>query len=440
MRTTKPKIKPLGMNARNLNYIRPLNSKRAIKIADNKLLSKKILSKAGLPTLQTYGVIRNRKEFDSFDWGALPPSFVVKPNRGLTGAGVLIVYGRKKKASNVWVQADRAPITVEDLRNHIFNILDGNYSLTSLPDAAIIEERLKLIKTFKPYTYRGVPDIRIIVFNHIPIMAELRIPTKESSGKSNLHLGGIGVGIDLGTGTTTAAIHHNKLIERLPEKKLSLSGIKVPHWQELLELAVECQTTSRVGYMGADIALDRDRGPVVVELNARPGLSIQIANLSSLDERLKRVAGLKIKTAKRGIKIAQDLFGGEIETELEEISGKKVIGINEPIEIVDSGGTKHQTWAKIDTGAYRTTLCSSLAEKYNLIKIIRHKKVRGALGAEERPMIDFSFFLDKRLVTTEAFIANRQEMKYDIIVGRRDLKRFLVDPAKNVFMKSQKKL
>jgi len=43
--------------------------------------------------------------------------------------------------------------------------------------------------------------------------------------------------------------------------------------------------------------------------------------------------------------------------------------------------------------------------------------------------------MDKRLVSTEAFMADRSEMKYDIIIGRRDLKRFLVDPAKNVFMR-----
>lgn len=434
------KIKILGMNARNLNYIRPFNKKGAIKIADNKLLTKKVLSKAGLPALQTYGVIKTRKEFDEFNWEELPPSFVVKPNRGMGGSGVLIVYGRRKKSPQTWVQADRTPVTIKDLRSHIFNILDGNYSLTSLPDVAIIEERVKLHKTFKPYSYRGIPDVRIIVFNNIPVMAELRLPTRDSMGKSNLHLGGIGVGIDMSNGTTTTAIFRNKIIERLPEKKLPLSGIKISQWQEILELAIESQRASGVGYLGVDIALDRERGPVIVELNARPGLSIQLANLASLGERLERVAGLKIKSVKRGIRIAKDLFGGEIESELEEISGKKVIGINEPIEIMDSKGEKHQTTAKIDTGAYRTTICVSLAEEYGLTKkITRYKKARSALGIQERPIINLTFILDKRLVSTEAFIANRQEMKYDIIVGRKDLKRFLVNPAKKVKMKIKTK-
>jgi len=41
-------------------------------------------------------------------------------------------------------------------------------------------------------------------------MGELRLPTKDSSGKANLHLGGIGVGIDMGTGVTTTAIHKGR--------------------------------------------------------------------------------------------------------------------------------------------------------------------------------------------------------------------------------------
>ena len=53
--------------------------------------------------------------------------------------------------------------------------------------------------------------------------------------------------------------------------------------------------------MGADIAIDRDHGPVFLELNARPGLSIQIANLDGLLGRLQRVEGLKIKTAEKGV-------------------------------------------------------------------------------------------------------------------------------------------
>ena len=428
----------LGMNARILSYMRPSNSLRAIRIADNKLLAKKILKRNGLPVLQNYAVIKEIQELKEFDWNNLPNSFTLKPNRGLGGEGILIVYARKKRYPNPWVKADKKVITIHDLKTHILNILEGTYSMTSVPDVAFFEERIRLLKLFKPYCYRGIPDIRIIVYNSVPIMGELRLPTKGSSGKSNLHLGGVGVGIDMGTGVTTTAIQKNRVIEYVPNTRIPLRGIQIPDWEEILRLAILAQRVTKIGFLGIDIAIDREKGPVILELNTRPGLSIQIANLSPLNERLKRVKGLKVKTIIKGIKLAQDLFGGEVEDELEEISGRKVIGINELIEILDIDKKKHPTMAKVDTGAYRTTICSNLAKELGVDQAIGSKKVRGALGMEERSIVNFSFYMDKRLVITEAFIADRSEMKYDIIVGRKDLKRFLVDPAKNVFMKRPK--
>ena len=428
----------LGLNARNLTYLRPSNNLRAVRIADKKLTAKRILRKAGLPVPETFSIIRQIKDLRDFDWTALPPTFVLKPNQGLGGEGILIVYGRKKNTPHSWIKADRKQIDSRDLESHALNILEGTFSRTGLQDIAFFEERVKLLKLLKPYSYRGIPDIRIIVYNSVPIMAEMRLPTRESGGKANLHLGGIGVGIDMGTGVTTTAIHRDRLIEYSPETKLPLSGIQIPEWKEVLRMAIHAQQATKIGFLGVDIAIDREKGPIILELNARPGLSIQIANLSPLNERLKRVKGLKIKTANKAVSIAQDLFGGDVEEGLEEISGRKVIGINEPIEILDAEDNKYPTTTKVDTGAYRTTICKNLAEQLGIAnRIVGYKKVRGSLGAEERPIINLSFILDKRLVAAEVFIADRIEMKYDIIIGRRDLKRFLVDPAKNVFMRSQ---
>jgi len=430
----------LGMNARILTFMRPSNSLRAIRIADNKLVAKRILKKNGLPVAQTHSVIKDIHELRNFDWTSLPNTFTLKPNRGLGGGGILIVYARRKRYPYPWIKADRKIVGIKDLEGHILNILEGIYSLTNLPDIAFFEERIRLLKLFKPYSFRGIPDIRILVYNSVPIMAELRLPTEESGGKANLHLGGIGAGIDMGTGITTTAIQKDRIIEYVPGTRLPLRGIQIPEWKEILRLAIHAQQITRIGFLGIDIAIDREKGPVILELNTRPGLSIQIANMSPLDERLKRVKGLKVKTINKGVQIAQDLFGGEIEDELEEISGRKVIGINEPIDILDINKTKHPTMAKVDTGAYRTTICSSLAKELGVDQVIGQKKVRSTLGMEEREIISLSFYMDKRLVMSEAFIADRSEMKYDIIVGRRDLKRFLVDPAKNVFMRRPRTL
>lgn len=428
----------LGINSRNLSYIRPSNPQKSVQLADNKLKTKKILKQSGIPIASTFGIIRHHKDLENFDWSKLPDSFALKPNRGVGGEGILVVYGRKK--NNNWVKADKSEISIKDLQNHINNILDGNFSLFNIPDVAFFEERVRILKLFKPYSYRGIPDIRIIVYNKVPVMAMLRIPTKGSAGKANLHQGGIGAGIDLSSGvTTTAILGKKKIIEYVPETRLLISGIQIPYWTDILKLAVKAQIVSNLGYLGADIAIDREKGPVFFELNARPGLSIQIANMASLKDRLERIKGLKIKTIKRGVRIAQDLFGGEIEEEVEETTGKKIIGINEEVEIIDKQGLHHKIMAKIDTGAFRTTICQSLAEQFGIGKNIGYKEVRSALGTEQRSIIEFSFILDRYPVNTQAFVADREEMKYDMIIGRRDLKRFLVDPDKKVFMTQETK-
>ncbi|MCK4800163.1 ATP-grasp domain-containing protein, partial [Candidatus Parcubacteria bacterium] len=182
----------LGMNARNLSYIRPNNLQGAIHLANNKLRSKEVLFKAGVPVPKVYGIIRNRHELEVFKWSDLPKSFVLKPNCGGGGKGIKVIFGQKKDQS--WVSTEGGKMTIKDLRNHIMDIFEGFYSFSGTSDIAFFEERIQLLKTLKPYSYKGIPDIRVIVYNKVPVMAMLRLPTKESSGKANLHMGGIGLG------------------------------------------------------------------------------------------------------------------------------------------------------------------------------------------------------------------------------------------------------
>lgn len=446
----------LGINARNLLYIKPSLTKRAVRVLDNKLLTKRVLAKNGLPVPKTFATITSLRELTDFDWEKLPSSFALKPNRGLGGEGILIVFAKKRETvpnikrvgfmrfaltfgkkphEQAWIRADGRSVSTSELKEHILNTIDGAFSLGNAPDSAFFEERIKILKLFKNYSFRGIPDIRVIVYNSIPVMAELRLPTKESEGKANLHLGAVGVGIDMGSGITTFAVHHDQPVNYIPQTKYSPRGIKIPDWPEILELAVKAQRVARCNFLGADISIDRDRGPIILELNARPGLAIQLANIAPLKERLERVRGLRVESAKKGVKIARDLFGGTLEEELEGISGKKIIGAREEIVIYGASGERYATMAKIDTGAYRTAIASVVAEKLNLTNILKYKKVRGALGKDERPIIDITFELDKVKFRTEAFIVARDEMKHDVIVGRRDLKKFLVDPTKNILFK-----
>lgn len=451
------------MNARNLDFVRPFNRRRGMRIADQKLLCKRILSGVHLPVSPLIGKIRNREELENFDWNKLPNSFALKPNRGFGGEGILVVYARKKNRPDAWVKANGTIVTIEDLKTHIENILDGSFSLSNTPDIAFFEERLKLLKLFKPYAYKGIPDIRVIVFNRIPVMAMLRLPTKTSDGKANLQQGAIGVGIDMATGTTTTAIMgKGHIIEKVPGTGLPLSGIKIPYWKQILTMAVEAQSVSSLGFLGADIAIDRDRGPVILELNARPGLSIQLANFSGLKERLARVRGITIKTTERGVRLGRNLFGGEIEEEIEEISGRRVIGTVEKVKLIGKDGKEIEVEAKIDTGADSTSIDISLARELGfgeaidefqtrvgernvleeLSKEEREKlfsdipdladtvPVRSSHGISYRPMIRIDLVMDTFTIPAKASVIDRSRLEYKMIVGKKNLGKFLIDVSK----------
>jgi alpha-L-glutamate ligase-like protein len=457
----------LGMNSRNLEFVRPFNRRRAKRIADDKILSKKILKKNNIPVPELIAKITSRQELENFNWDSLPSSFALKPNRGFGGEGILVVYGKSKKHPGTWIKADGSLITIDDLKNHIGNIIEGSFSLSNIPDIAFFETRLQLLKLFKPYSFKGIPDIRVIVFNKVPVMAMLRLPTKSSGGKANLQQGAIGVGIDLASGVTTTAVQgKSKIIEYVPNARLLLSGLKIPYWKDILRLAVQAQVASGLGFLGADVAIDKEQGPVFLELNARPGLSIQIANLTGLKKRLERVSGLKIKTIEKGVRVGMDLFGGEVEEGLEEISGRKVISTVEKVKLVGKEGKEIEIEARIDTGAGISSVDKNLArelgfsdavalwENFHLDKVLTEKEISdlshnetwkelekhpdivgvaktfSAHGATYRIEIKIPVILDQAEIFSKLSISNREGLKYPVLIGRRDLKEFLIDVNK----------
>ncbi len=456
----------LGRNERYLKYIRPYNLSRSIKIADNKVLSKLILSKNNIPVPKKIKLIGSRSHLNSFDFDSLPKSFVIKPVRGVRGGGVEIFYNRDKQGR--WIRADRSRMSLNDLKSYIQDILDGKYSLFNQPDKVLIEERVRPHKNFKPYIYKGTPDIRIIVFNKIPIMSYIRLPTRESNGKANLDLGAIGAGIDMAVGkTTNAIIGKAKNIEFTPGTRLPLSGIKIPYWNKILRYAVETSKVTGLGLAAIDFLIDADKGPLIVELNARPGLSIQLANNDGLRWRLRKARGIKVKTIEQGIRLAKDLFGGEIEEEIETITGKQVIGLVEEITLIGKNDLKEIIKAKVDTGADSTSIDTQVAKLLgfeNLIDIPELKEleipekledrqdlekkltielcgkyedldevqfVRSSHGLTIRPYIRVKLQVDGLEFETKASIINRSHMSQPVILGKNSLHNFLIDPVKN---------
>ena len=464
----------LGMNSRNLEFIRPYNKRKAKEIADNKILSKKFLIKNEINVPKLIGKIKNYEDLKKFDWNKLPNSFVLKPNRGLGGEGIMVVYGKKKNGN--WVKANKEEVSLQDIKNHILNILEGSYSLSGVIDTAFFEERVKILKLFKPYSFRGIPDIRVIVFNNVPTMAMLRLPTRQSGGRANLHLGGICIGVDMSSGVTTTAITKNlttqkeHLIDYVEGTRHTLSGIKIPYWKEILRMSVKSQQITNIGFLGIDIMIDRERGPVVAELNSRPGLAIQIANLSPLKHRLNKVEGLKIKTVQKGVRIGQDLFGGDIEEDIEDITGKKMLGVYESVKLMHPALKNERiTKAKVDTGAFSTSISTDLAISLGYKEIInefeyylenknldipvkeaekkakelenklmkKYEFLEGATyvissnGISIRPKVRIIIEVAGKQIESEVNITKRKDLKCKVILGRKDLKQnFIVDPSK----------
>ena len=120
-------------------------------------------------------------------------------------------------------------------------------------------------------------------------MSMVRLPTRKSDGKANLHKGAIGAGVDIPTGLTLNAVWDNLVIAEHPDTGAPIRGTQIPGWDALLNLAAKCYEITGLGYQGVDIVLDRNKGPLLLELNARPGLNIQIANDAGLLPRLDLV-------------------------------------------------------------------------------------------------------------------------------------------------------
>ncbi len=413
----------LGMNARNFLYIRRYNSGAAKKIADDKLAMKNALIQNGIKTPNLFSIFYDRDSLKNYEWRDLPTrGFVIKPSRGYAGAGILPI---RKWEEEIGTTANGQTYTVKQLESHILDILEGAYSLKFLPDNAFIEERLHPHPFFKKLTGVGIPDIRVITFNCIPVMAMMRLSTAESNGKANLHQGAIGFGIDIRTGITTHAILYDQPISHIPNTKIKTRGIKIPNWEQVLLLAAKSQLITGLGYAGIDIVFDGKEGPMVLEVNARPGLSIQNANKASLRSRLERVENIITPTPERGVEIAKNLF---TETFSEKVAiSPKILTIVQEVTFLRNG-EPIKVKAKLDTGAFRTSIDRKFAELLD-IKILSEKVyVKSASGESYRPTAKTSFLLGGKKINTVVSIVDRSNLKYPLIIGHRDLKDFLIKP------------
>lgn len=282
----------LGLNRRNSQYIFRHNPIELSSLVDDKILTKRILSKKEIPVPTMIGSISSyfgintlARQLEGHN------EFVIKPSNGFGGEGVVIVQNRQGK--NFFEDVDGSTLDLKFLNNHVRDILSGVYSLSQQADAALIEERLHPHAGLSAMTYKGIPDIRILLLHGVPAMAMLRLSTQKSHGRANLHQGGIGVGINLVTGQTTHAFYSGELVSHHPDHGYLLVGQTLPHWREVLTIASKCYEAIPLGYMGADVVIDPVKGPMILELNLRPGLMIQMANQMGVKNILHHLDSLK---------------------------------------------------------------------------------------------------------------------------------------------------
>lgn len=419
----------LGLNSRGALFTGKYNSRKAKNIANSKIQTAKILKLNNISTPQIIHKFKKYDDINSFEWSNLPDKFAIKPSRGLGGEGIIVV--KKKLKSGKFLTTSREEKTIEDFKLQIIDILEGAYSMNSEPDVAFIQEYVGRHPAFRKLSFRGTPDIRIIVFNKIPVMAMLRLPTRDSGGRANLHQGALGLGIDLATGITTKAIQYNKQIVFKPDTNRKLNGIKIPFWNSILETAVRAQIASGLSYAGVDIVMHPEKGPMVIELNAQPGLSIQLANMEGLKKRLERIDELAVIDVDHGIKIAKSLFASKFVDRVKYGEDTAVVKAVEEVFLKDVKGNWHKFLAKIDTGAWSSAIDVTLAKKLGLLrknKIITSRRKLSSLGEEERPVIEVFLKLSGKRFKTNVTVADRKLLRYSVLIGRTDLQGFLVSP------------
>ncbi|WP_445928845.1 alpha-L-glutamate ligase-like protein [Marinimicrobium sp. C2-29] len=281
----------LGMNCRNRDFIGRYNERRLFPLVDDKLKTKLLTEEFGLASPALLFVVREQFAINRIEDSLKElDGFVVKPAKGSGGKGILVITGRR---GDRFIKSSGAEIDIDEIRRHMSNTLAGLYSLGGKPDVVIVEELIEFDNIFDGYSHEGVPDIRVVVFRGYPVMAMMRLATHASDGKANLHQGAVGVGLDIATGRCLKAVQFGQPIKLHPDTHKPLDKIQVADWRALMVLASQCYEMTGLGYMGADIVLDKSRGPQVLELNARPGLSIQVANGLGLLPRLRHIESIK---------------------------------------------------------------------------------------------------------------------------------------------------
>ena len=404
----------LGQNARNLKYIKWFNSKMAKKLADSKLQTKEFLRTKKIPVPETLAILKKHEEItdDLVAW--LKPPFVIKPNAGFWWKWIIVIDSLDSSWN--FVSNTKKVFTKNEIKIHLLSILDWFFSLSGSRDKVIIEKKIEINDEVQILGKYGLPDIRIIVFNMVPVMAMLRIPTEKSGWKANLHSGACASWIDIGSWKLTYITQHWKIIKSVPWI-WDIRWLVLPDWDKMLKMAVSVQKETGIWYLGCDIVMDDRDGPLLLEINIRPGLEVQIANLARLKDRLERVEWININSVEKWVRLWKDLFSWDIEGKIEKLSGKKVVGQREYITLFYND-KEYKYLTEIDT--------------WKNFSVINRTFLRDILKIDEKKLEDKKIRIKTDILWEEkniSFLIKDLE-SVNMILGLNSLKWFLIDPFK----------
>lgn len=430
----------LWNNARNLHYIKKRNPRKGIRLADNKLQTKQFLWERGIPFAETYAKLSTRKQLADFDFQQLQGRpFVIKPNHGSKGKGILIPklislpqqeknpadekpfwkrpinsFFRKKKtesSSAFWFELQGKFFSEGDLRRAMVDILDGKHSLT-VTDEIIIEEKLVPGAGFQEFCEFWLADLRIIVFNLVPVAAMIRVPTEKSGGKANLNAGGVGCGIDIGSGKIISMLYKGKIFsDKFPAEFASYQGKQIPFWNDILFHSSKVQYFVNLGYLALDRVITNE-GPKLLEINARAGLEVQKVADIRLKRVLEKLNDMKIHDPEKGVAIAKTLFSREENLNLKQA---KILYLSQKGKIkfiAENAQEEYDLQVNIDLQQQKNQLSPDLAKRCEELK---------AKALLEIPESEISI----------------KNLKYEVwswestlILGQKTASRFLIKPLK----------
>lgn len=359
----------LWINARNLLYIKKFNDKKAIRLANDKLETKNFLSARWIPFAKTYAIIKDRKQLFDIDFSQLPDkNFVIKPNNWSKGNGIYVTKFlwaiekvEKKTKNNIlskvshkikkienkiqklpnlphYYKINKEIIDDNTFRRYIIDNLDGKNSMTSGDDKVIVEEKLFPGEWFKSFCKYWLADIRVIVFNLVPVGAMVRMPTSKSSWKANLAAWWIWFGIEIGSGKINSMFQKQKIYKwKFTDEFQSFKEFKIPYWDDILFLSSKIQYFVNLGYLALDRVIT-DEWPKLLEINARAWLEVQNISGIKLGKILDKVSDLKISDPEKWVEIAKTLFSREKSTKNDDKilylsqNGKLEIKNDEPLQ------------------------------------------------------------------------------------------------------------